>query len=56
VVNVAARLESLARPNQILLAEPTRKLVQDEFVFRNHGEHQLSGKSHKTLVYELCTD
>lgn len=56
VVNVAARLESLARPNQILLAEPTRKLVQDEFVFRSHGEHQLSGKSHKTLVYELCTD
>src|SRR5512133_848959 len=56
VVNVAARLEALARPNQVLLAAPTHSLATNEFQFRSCGERHLSGRSQGIVVYELCTD
>jgi class 3 adenylate cyclase len=53
VVNVAARLEGLARPNQILLAEPTRLLAGTEFPCKPCGEQSLLGRTQTTAVYEL---
>jgi class 3 adenylate cyclase len=52
-VNIAARLEALARPNQILVAEATKALVGEAFTFRELGKERLHGRSTDTLVYEL---
>lgn len=53
VVNVAARLESIAQPNQVLVAEPTRALVGDRFVLRHLGDRRLTGRKTETAVYAL---
>nr|WP_240807730.1 adenylate/guanylate cyclase domain-containing protein [Polyangium spumosum] len=56
VVNVAARLEAIARPNQVLVAEATRELVaSDAFELSSLGERALTGRSATTKVYELVT-
>lgn len=52
-VNVAARLEAIAAPNQVLLAEQTVTLVGDLFETRLLGEQKLPGRSVMTKVYEL---
>ncbi len=56
VVNVAARLEGIARPNQVLLGESTHALV-DEAAFEISllGERSLTGRKNTTKVYELVT-
>jgi len=56
VVNVAARLESIARPNEVLVAEGTKALVEGAFDFRFLGEKKLSGRKAETAVYALETD
>ncbi len=54
VVNVAARLEAIAAPNQVLVAEATRRLVSDEgFMLKALGERTLTGRKNATTVYEL---
>ncbi len=53
VVNVAARLEAIARPNQILLGQRTHELAADGFTFRDLGRHALTGRSEQTQVFEL---
>lgn len=40
---LAARLQSLAKPNTVLTALRTRRLVGSEFRFRNLGTHQVKG-------------
>ncbi|TKC95193.1 adenylate/guanylate cyclase domain-containing protein [Polyangium fumosum] len=56
VVNVAARLEGIARPNQVLVAETTHGLVADAaFELSPLGERALTGRSATTKVYELVT-
>ena len=56
VVNVAARLEAIARPNQVLVAETTQKLVESgAFELQPLGERALTGRSATTKVYELVT-
>lgn len=52
VVNVAARLESIAQPNQVLVGETTAALVE-EAGLRKLGHRRLTGKKTDTLVYEL---
>ncbi|MCS6902219.1 MAG: adenylate/guanylate cyclase domain-containing protein [Myxococcales bacterium] len=52
-VNVAARLEAIAAPNQILLSEETAKLAGDLFETRFLGERKLPGRSSPTRVHEL---
>lgn len=56
VVNIAARLESVARPNQILLAEATQRLTLGEFSLRACGEQSLTGRSSPIGIYELLND
>lgn len=52
-VNVAARLESLARPGQILMTEHMVPLIEDEFECASLGEHQLTGKKEPIEIYAL---
>ena len=56
IVNVAARLETIAAPGQILVAENTQRLVQDEFALTRLGEQKLTGRSDSTAVYQLELD
>jgi adenylate cyclase len=53
VVNVAARLEAIAQPNQVLVAEATRDLVGEAFALRKLGARRLTGRKTETGVYEL---
>ncbi len=55
-VNVAARLESIAKPNQVLLGQATRAKLSEGFEFRDLGEHPLTGRKALTQVYELVVD
>ncbi|MBW2029288.1 MAG: GAF domain-containing protein [Deltaproteobacteria bacterium] len=53
VVNTAARIESIAQPNQILIGEPTYKLVQGKFNIREAGKRTVKGKREAIRVYEV---
>jgi class 3 adenylate cyclase len=52
-VNVAARLEAIAAPNQVLLSEDTAQLAGELFETRLLGERKLPGRSSPTRVHEL---
>ena len=52
-VNIAARLEELAGPGQVLIGETTRALVEDLVVARKFGEVDLRGRSKPVIAYEL---
>jgi len=54
-VNVAARLESIARPGQILATEATRALCEDDFDFRDLGPRELTGRSEPVHLHEVRT-
>lgn len=56
VVNVAARLETLASPNQVLVAEGTQTLASDRFELHRLGKRHLTGRQEETEVYALQTD
>lgn len=53
VVNVAARLEAIAQPNQVLVSEATAELVGDAFALQKLGERRLTGRKTETTVYAL---
>jgi class 3 adenylate cyclase len=55
VVNVAARLEAIAAPNQVLVSEATEKMSGGRFALRHLGERRLTGRETITQVYELET-
>ncbi len=55
-VNVAARLESMAQPGQILVSAATReKLGGDAEVLRHLGERALHGRNATTSVFEVAS-
>jgi len=54
-VNVAARLETIAAPNQVLVGESTAERARDEFDLRLLGERKLTGRKAEIRVYELET-
>ena len=54
VVNLAARLESIARPQQILVTERTRELAEDGgFEFAAMGSKQIAGREQPIKLYEV---
>lgn len=53
VVNVAARLEGIAQPDQVLVGEGTQRLVGDAFALRRLGDQHLTGRKTATTVYVL---
>jgi len=56
VVNVAARLESIAAPNQLLVSAATRRLAGVGFDLTLLGEKNLTGRKTTTTVYQLETE
>jgi adenylate cyclase len=52
-VNIAARLETAAGPNQILIGEDTYRLVKGKFKITRVGAKKLKGKSAEILAYEV---
>lgn len=54
VVNVAARLEAIAAPNEILVGEATQRLAREgDFELSLLGEKKLTGREAATKVYRL---
>jgi len=56
VVNVAARLEAIARPNQVLLGDATRESAGDAFEIQFLGEKAVTGRKAMTKVFELVVN
>lgn len=52
-VNVAARLESIARPGQILMTRATMDRLGDEFDADAMGAHQLTGRKQQSEIFTL---
>jgi adenylate cyclase len=52
-VNVAHRLEKLARPSQILVSEAVQRRVRGSVRMRFEGERQLSGRVEPVHVYSV---
>ena len=55
VVNVAARLEAIARPQQILVTEAVVKVVGDDYEFNDADLHRLSGRAEPVHLFEVVT-
>jgi adenylate cyclase len=53
VVNIASRLESIARPNQTLIGGETYLLVKDMLDIKAVGYKDVKGKRTETILYEL---
>jgi len=53
VVNVAARLESIARPQQILITEETKRAAGDSFEYRAVGTRKLAGRERAVELHEV---
>ncbi|RMF01756.1 MAG: adenylate/guanylate cyclase domain-containing protein, partial [Chloroflexi bacterium] len=54
--NVAARLQSLARPNSVVISPATLRLVQGFFVIEPAGEHTLKGIRRPMPVYRVVQE
>jgi class 3 adenylate cyclase len=52
-VNVASRLEKLARPGEILISEAVQRQVRGTLPLRFEGERQLSGRLEPVHVYSV---
>jgi class 3 adenylate cyclase len=52
-VNIAKRLEEAARTGEILIGEPTRKLVENAAVYEPRDELELRGKSRSVLAWNV---
>jgi adenylate cyclase len=52
-VNVAARVESVARPRQVLITAATKSQLPDTFDIVEIGEKQLPGREVPTMLYEV---
>ena len=52
-VNIASRLESIAKPNQILIGEETYRAVKEKFKIKKIGSKKVKGKSAEIMVYEV---
>jgi len=52
-VNVASRLESFAKPNQIVIGEETFGFVKNKFKIQEIGTRKIKGKSSRIVVYEV---
>ncbi len=54
-MNVAARLEKLAEPDQILLSEDTYRLVHSDIVAKSAGSVALRGRAGTVATYRLIS-
>jgi class 3 adenylate cyclase/tetratricopeptide (TPR) repeat protein len=54
-VNLASRMEQLAQPGRITIAEDTYELVKDHFNLRSLGPLKIKGKKKPVSVYEVVS-
>jgi len=54
-VNVAARMEAIARPGTIYITEETYRITQSMFHFENLGNIKVKGKKRPVHVYRLLS-
>ena len=54
-VNIAAGLQSLARPNRILVGGETYAAVKDSFTIQSLGEKKIKDRTQPLNVYEVVT-
>jgi class 3 adenylate cyclase len=52
-VNIAARVESVARPRQVLITAATKAALPDVYDVVEIGEKQLPGREKPTMLYEV---
>jgi adenylate cyclase len=55
-VNIAARLESMASPNQILIGEKTYLLAKDKFRFERIGPRRIRGRDNPVTVFDVIEE
>jgi len=51
--NIAARLQSLSGPNQILISDDSYQLIKDDFNFKLQGDLQLKGIADAVIGYQV---
>lgn len=51
--NLAARLQSLAEPNTVVVCDVTRRLAAERFEYRDLGKHELKGFDAAISVYQV---
>ena len=51
--NVAARIQSFARPGKVLISDETLRLIEGYFETRNVGSHNLKGLSQPVTMHQL---
>jgi class 3 adenylate cyclase/predicted ATPase len=54
--NLAARLQGIAEPDSVVIAEGTRRLLGDLFEFRDLGAQELKGAAGPTRVYAVLRE
>jgi class 3 adenylate cyclase len=54
--NLAARLQALAEPNTVVIADSTRALTRGAFRYVNLGDHKLKGISEPARVWQVAGD
>jgi adenylate cyclase len=52
-VNIASRLESNAKPNQILIGKETHDMVKDQFETKEIGLQTLKGRDAQVMAFEV---
>ena len=52
-LNIAARLQQLARPNGVVIGQDTMRLVQGQFILNTLGPQDLRGLSREIVAYEV---
>jgi class 3 adenylate cyclase/predicted ATPase len=51
--NIAARLQGLARPDTVVITDPTRRLTAGSFTYEDQGVHLLKGVSEPRQVWRV---
>ena len=51
--NIAARLQTLATPNTVLISETTRRLLAGAFECHDLGRHELKGVTRRLQIYRV---
>ena len=54
--NMAARLQKIAQPNQVIVAPLTRELAGDAFAFESLGLHQLKGIAEPVTAWRMLAE
>ena len=54
--NLAARLQGLAQPNQIVIARTTRELIGGQFAIEDLGAHKLKGIEQPTQAFRAVAE